>query len=405
MVKQTISVLLVIMIVASGGVLSSSMRDGATPVEVGASGGDLVYSQSCDAFYLTGASRSSSTPETVVNGSSPVGDHIVLNATFLGHPGLVGPFNTSIQVVGEELSAFNLGESVALDTYALARNGTFTIEVSTTDSLDQEVTCTYEDVFLGNFFTPLVTVEAPIEVSEDLYNVTWSSTDPNKDDTPFYEFLVSHDGGASYIRLANNLSTTWYIWDTSGFLENEYILKVRAYSVDLNLYPGPFLEIPDDYVPGDFGEGYYLEFSQDGVPMLKNIDVSSPADINYTAGETGSVIQWELSFWGGYVIIGYLLDYTIFLDGDVILTDTHIISSESNQFIVVSADGQPPGNHDFTLAFVSPGPDTDFVSDTVFVSVFPAPPSARDLAVYTVIGLWGVAGILLLAVHIHRRRR
>lgn len=342
----------------------------------------------------------------VTNGSFLEGDHIFINANFLGRPGFVAPFNTSISVTGDELTAFILGQSVILDTYSLARNGSFAIEVSTIDSLEQEVTCTYEGVFLGNFFEPKVVVDIPVEVAEAVYNLTWSSSDNNADDTHFYDVWLSADSGVSYNLLAKNLTDVYHIWNSTGSLQpDEFIVRIRAYSVDLSLYSGPFLNIPEDYVPGDYGDGFYSFGHPNGIPFLHNIGVSSPPDVTITQGEVGNEIRWLLSFWGGYGIVGYELDYTIYQNGALMVSERLTISSELHQYITLSIDSLPPGIHNITLRFLSPGPDTDVVTDIVFVHVTSSTIPPTLVAIHFAVGIWFMASILAVVLLAMKKRR
>jgi hypothetical protein len=345
-----------------------------------------------------------STPQVVRNGSYLEGDHIVLNATFLGHSGFVEPFNTSIIIVGGNLNDSALAATVSLDTYFLATNGSYSIEVLTTDSLDQSTSVLYEDVFLGNFFTPVVDVEEPAEVSEGVYNITWTCTDQNQDDIHFYDIWISMDGGTSYQLLARNLTLTWFTWNSTGFIaHDEFTWRIRAYSVDLNLYAGPFVDIPSDYVPGDYADGFYVFVPTDGIPHWDNIGVSHPSDFTLAAGSSGQEIGWLLSFWGGVGIVGYELDYTVYRDGATMVTDTLTITAEQDEHITVSLDGFSPGIHNITLRFVNPGPDGGVVTDTVLAHVVAVTPGVEDLIVFALTGV--LVGVAVLAIVMVLRSR
>ena len=78
---------------------------------------------------------------------------------------------------------------------------------------------------------------------------------------------MSSDGGVSYQVLARNLTATAFTWDSSGFLERDnYILRVRAYSLDWTA--GVEISLADEagYWPGDLGDGFSSEFAAGDVP-------------------------------------------------------------------------------------------------------------------------------------------
>ncbi len=400
MVKRLVAISLALLLVALGGAPSLDFGICVMPQEAA-----NPLAQDGAEFNLTWTSRGMSTPGLVVNGSYLEGDHLVLNAKFLGKAGFVEPFNTSITIVGGNLNTSALSSTVSLDTYTLAANGSYSLEVSTTDSLDQTTSAIYEDVFLGNFFVPVVEVHEPDEVSEGLYNVTWTCADQNQDDTHFYEVWLSADDGVSYNRLARNLTMSWYLWNSSGFLERDYYWRIRAYSVDLSLFAGPFIDLPGDYVPGDYGDGFFGPFPYtNGIPQIHNIGVSHPADFTFVSGQVGQQIQWFLSFWGGYGIIGYELDYTVYRDGAVMITDTLTITSEEDQYIMASVDNMSPGVYNMTLRFANPGPEGGIVVDTVFVSVVASTQGGWNPLLFVLGG--GILGVaLLVTATIFLRRR
>ena len=401
MVRRSVAITLALLIVALGGVpsLGTSL---VAPVHESR----LSLAQDGTPFNLTWTSRGMSTPQQVGNGSFLEGDHIALNATFLGHTGFVEPFNTSITIVGGNLNVSALSSTVSLDTYYLATNGSYSIEVSTTDSLDQNVSVIYEDVFLGNFFVPVVTVFEPDEVAEGVYNVTWTCTDQNADDIHFYDVWISSDGGVTYYRLARNLTMEWYAWNSTGFLQGEYIFRIRAFSIDLGLYAGPFIDLPGDYVPGDYGDGFYGPFPYtNGIPYVHNIGVSHPSDFTFESGATEQEIRWLLTFWGGYGIVGYDLNYTIYRDEAIWITDTLTIASEQNQYISVSVDSLSTGTYNITLRFTNPGPEGGLVEDSVIVHVTAATQDVEQLIFFILVGVSvGVVVLVALAVFLRRGR-
>jgi hypothetical protein len=177
------------------------------------------------------------------------------------------------------------GNTVALDTYYLLANQTYNILVDSDTGTNLRFSPEIVGVFIGNFFAPKVTVPVPVATvgDADVFDITWSSTDLNADDTPYYSLWVSSNDGVSYQLLAQNLTTTSYLWDTSIWLEDSYIVRVRAYSLDFltyvlentynngtlyEVYPNAVGNPPASYWPGDFADGFSPAFNAGAIPPL-----------------------------------------------------------------------------------------------------------------------------------------
>jgi len=157
--------------------------------------------------------------------------------------------------------------TIELDTYYLLANQTYGIIVDSDTGTNLRYTVNLADVFIGNFFAPEVTVPVPLVTTGHTFNISWSSTDKNADDTTYYSLWLSNNDGVSYMLLAQNLTETTFLWDSSGWLEDSYMVRVRAYSLDFTV---PDLcdvsDPPAGYWPGDFGDGFSPSFDAGDVP-------------------------------------------------------------------------------------------------------------------------------------------
>lgn len=158
------------------------------------------------------------------------------------------------------------------DTYRLLRNITMTVQYYCYTATDVWFGDELGTVSFANFFKPVVTVPVPVETATtDVFNITWSSTDQNADDVPYYSVWLSNDGGETYQLLAQNLTGTFFVWDSNGWLETSYIVRVRAYSLDFTnfsaVYGEDFEILPDvtdppaGYWPGDYTDGFSAAFN------------------------------------------------------------------------------------------------------------------------------------------------
>ena len=170
-----------------------------------------------------------------------------------------------------------------IDTYYLLQNQTFAISLSSDTGSNFDYTAQWDNIFIGNYFAPKVTVDTPTVTTGNTLNITWSVTDRNVDDDHYYSLWLSNNDGQSYMLLAQNLSTPFYLWDTTGWVEDSYIVKVRAYSMDFGTYVmedtddnpiTPDVQVylcqlnspPTSYWPADFGEGFSAAFNAGDVP-------------------------------------------------------------------------------------------------------------------------------------------
>ncbi|MHA1135308.1 MAG: S8 family serine peptidase, partial [Candidatus Thorarchaeota archaeon] len=111
-----------------------------------------------------------------------------------------------------------------LDTYYLLQNQTFAVLVSSDTGSNFDYSEEIPGIFIGNYFAPEVTVSQPVATAgdADVFDISWSSTDRNIDDTPYYSLWLSANDGVSFQLIAQNLTGTTYQWDSSGWLEGSY---------------------------------------------------------------------------------------------------------------------------------------------------------------------------------------
>ena len=64
-----------------------------------------------------------------------------------------------------------------------------------------------------------------------------------------------------HVSIETNLTQTWFVWNASGYMEDDYMFRVRAYSLDFTV-PGKadVSDPPAGYWPGDFSDGFSHPF-------------------------------------------------------------------------------------------------------------------------------------------------
>ena len=181
---------------------------------------------------LTYYTRWNLTKIDVNAGDQLEGDHIILNVTWSPDTEIN---RTRIEVnataIPNVIFSERNGNTVEINTRALSNN--FTCVINSTIWFHNGTTMTelIPDVFLGNFFVPVVEVVTPngYEVWTGSNNITWNAWDLNEDEELTFEVLVSSDSGITFQLLSAGLTETWFIWDCSTFLNlSTYVVEIRV---------------------------------------------------------------------------------------------------------------------------------------------------------------------------------
>ena len=262
--------------------------------------------------------------------------------------------------------------SVELDTYYIMENMTVSIFVTGVTGTNFELHVEITDVFIGNFIAPEVTVYTPIPVPGDearTFDVTWSVTDLNIGDEHYFSLWLSNDDGISYMLLIQNLTTTTYRWNSSGWTYGTYIFRVRAYSLDFTNFEQDLSNVPSGYHPGDFSDGFSIPFVAGEPQIVDTIPpiINAQSDIQYTESSTGHFLSWT-----PYDL--HPFSYAIFLDNVIIQSESWNSSSET---ITISVDGLSIGIHNVTIVVFDTSGNSAF--DTVLVTVIAASSSTTTI--------------------------
>ncbi len=184
------------------------------------------------ALSLTYYTHWDSTKIDVNAGDQLEGDHIILNVTWSPSAEIN---RTRIEVNATAIptvrSSEQNGNTVEIDTRALGSN--FTCVINSTIWFHNGTTLTelVPNVFLGNFFVPVVEVVSPngYEVWTGANNITWNAWDLNEGEELTFEVLVSSDSGITFQLLFAGLTETWFLWDCSTFLNlSTYVVEIRV---------------------------------------------------------------------------------------------------------------------------------------------------------------------------------
>jgi len=164
--------------------------------------------------------------------------------------------------------------TVSFDTYNFDVNGTYTISVVGYTGCGVYYIYQYTSVTIQNYFTPNI-IDVQVDSFSEIHNVSWRVEDQNAGEEHFFEVWVSMDDGVSFILLASRLSSTFYVWDASGFMSSDEVLfKIKCWDNDPVLNP----DAADTGVfwPGAYNEGLSDVFAHTGIPPISTTTTPPP---------------------------------------------------------------------------------------------------------------------------------
>ena len=313
----------------------------------------------------------------------------------------IGNWTLTVQV-GVDLTVANSSSTIIFDSYYLhPRNQTYSIHVIGNSTNGDSRELFRHDVEICNFFSPIVTVPfvEALQSDEDVYNITWSCTDENAEEVHFYSVWISSNDGVSFMLAARNQTQTWFLWDSSDWLDGNYVFRIRAYSVDLD-YPGFDLsDPPAGYLPGDYSDGFSSSFSPSGgASLIHNVRVQSVSDFSFYEGSTGNSIVWQFYFenveYSAHTVTIY---YEIYRNG-ILLNHSQIDLAHTSVNLSIPLDDLSIGHYNYTLSFLNPGVSGGEFYDTVFVTVLLPPTTTKFPDSLLIFGLVITASISVPAL-------
>jgi hypothetical protein len=168
------------------------------------------------------------------------------------------------------------------DTYQFERNVNFTVVLNVWTDTDVTWRLQVGMVRFENFYTPTVTVNDALDLGDDTFNFTWTADDGNAADTLYFSVWVSSDGGDTFQLVIQNITETFYVWDSDGWLIEDYMYMVRVYDCD-HTYPlgvGAAIAPPLSYWPGLFADDMSTSFE------AGNVIPTTPTPTTTTPPET-----------------------------------------------------------------------------------------------------------------------
>ena len=327
-------------------------------------------------------------------------DHDTMYVGCLNYDSTPGNWTLILQV-GVYESVKSDTKSVIYDTYLLdGSNQTVNVRVIGFTDSNETLICDYRNIILSNFFKPKVTVYSPIDLGSNVFNFTWTSTDLNADDVHYYSVWLSMDGGMSYNILARNLTTTSYLWDSTGFMERDnYIVRIRAYSLDFTVPGMAAVDDESKYWPGDYSDGFSIPFSTGLViwDPFANVGIAPHSDVTFYQDQTSMNITWDVSF--DSVFHSYSVRYHLLLNGTYVSANA-TANLYPDLKLHVSLESLAIGHYNITIILLNPGWHGGVVTDSIIATVIlPTPePFQLNLFTFIVIGSIGIISLVVILI-------
>ena len=277
-----------------------------------------------------------------------------------------GTFNLSVDT-REEDTGIETGNQVRYNTWSWGRNVTISMEFKGLMANGTTVSRGLSNLTINGFFNPVITNVRVLPFGLLRY-VVWDVLDRNQNDAFEYEFLVSLDGGVSFMLLASGFNDNFYEWNTGGFDAYETcIIQIRAIDstgLTCSGFSETFSVGAKAYYAGTFW-----------------FATSSSGNSTYAFGTSENRVSWEI-----WIQNNNPMMYEILLDNEVIRTGWTV-----SGLVEVDADGLALGLHSFTLSLIV---GTDTWNDSLFVEVIPNP----ALILVQLIGALTATSIISIAV-------
>jgi len=204
------------------------------------------------------------------------------------------------------------------DTYQFERNVNFTVFLYIWTDTDIAWTLEVGMLRFENFYTPTITVNDAIDLGDDSFNFTWTADDGNAGDTLYFSVWLSVDGGDTFQLIIQNLTETFFVWDSTGWLIDDYVYMVRVYDNDHTYYLGVDGAVapPLSYWPGLFADDMSSSFEAGTViytpPTTPTTTTTTPPPTTTTTTPPTQIDPLLIGLLGG-IGVGVVILLILFL--------------------------------------------------------------------------------------------
>ena len=121
--------------------------------------------------------------------------------------------------------------TLEIDTKGLRNNATCLINSTAWLTNGSVVSIVYQNVYIGNYFVPKVSVLVPNGGEEwtNVNTIRWLASDVNVGDTLRYDVRISDDSGVTFVTIASSITQKSFDWNCSEYDKlDTYLVEIRA---------------------------------------------------------------------------------------------------------------------------------------------------------------------------------
>jgi hypothetical protein len=167
----------------------------------------------------------------VLPASTLAGDHVILRAEWSASLVNKSRLEVSAPAIPAMLSMEQNTNMLEIDTRSLGNNATCLINSTAWLTNGSIISKIFQNVYIGNFFVPKVTILTPNGGEEwtGVNTIRWLGFDANAGEDLRYDVLISSDSGATFETIASSISQKWYDWNCSSYYKlGTYLVEILA---------------------------------------------------------------------------------------------------------------------------------------------------------------------------------
>ena len=180
---------------------------------------------------LTYYTSSNLTETPVLPNSTIAGDHVILRARWTSSDVNKTRLQVLAPAIPTSLSIEKNTYIIEMDTRNLGNNATCLINSTAWLSNGSVISEIFQNVYIGNYFVPRVTVISPNGGEEwtGVNTIIWFGFDINSDEYLRYDVRISSDSGVTFETVASSLIQKYFHWNCSLYDKADtYLVEVRA---------------------------------------------------------------------------------------------------------------------------------------------------------------------------------
>jgi hypothetical protein len=318
---------------------------------------------------LTYASKDRDETTRLFNNSNAWGDHVVLNATYLGSSENLSSTQMILSTIeGNSVNISSSKRTVLYDTYSIGGNTTTDIDFLVLFQNGSIISHHYQSIDIANFFAP--TARLYVSGIGLTRHIEWTISDLNQDDNHIVDVYIKSDRNTKWWLWASDLTNSSILWDMKHYYMLNWSLKIQAFDNDTIYRPANTSS--NTLWPALNASSQSCNFEGGTTSLLGSIPGTNVVvywyglggqNFSYTEGEAGNRLEMlkRVTFFGARPNTNES-PYLIYRNGDIIAS-----GNLSYGFLNINIDSLKPGLYNFTCFVIQ---EDQTAKDTIFVRVY-----------------------------------